>query len=411
VPPSTVQPGIDEAPMPIMPEEAPELDFQAQAPSAAPQARFASTQSRAAAAPRGEGLTMFGDAFTLYRAQAAASRTSLSGDAITINGPPGNMGGAAGYRKIAEDASPFPVDRLIFNYDYYDNTTLTPSGLDVSQFTLGVEKTFLDQNMSIEAKLPMAASLDSSQDEYVVMNGSSNNPINDRGFALGNLQVTLKALLYTSQDLHFSGGLGVTLPTAEDNEQFGTFDTGMGTYLRVPTTLVENETIMLQPYLAMAWTPNPRLFSTTFVQGNYDTVGNSVSFNTTGSGLQDAGTIQAPSLLHISTQIGYWLHRDPCNRTGFAPFVELHYNTTTSDEDLVTQDAGGAEFSAGYYGNRIDELNITGGFLAELGPRWNVAGGLVLPLKSEESLDRSFDYQLGLRVNWFYGATARDRGL
>jgi hypothetical protein len=66
-----------------------------------------------------------------------------------------------GRTKIADDNSPLPRDRFIFNYDYFNNASLG-SGIDVSRISLGVEKTFLDQQASVELRIPFASTLDST---------------------------------------------------------------------------------------------------------------------------------------------------------------------------------------------------------------------------------------------------------
>ena len=64
--------------------------------------------------------------------------------------------------KIAENTSPMPRDRLIFDYGYFDNVPLAPGGVNVNRLTLGFEKTFLDGMMSFELKAPMASTVDST---------------------------------------------------------------------------------------------------------------------------------------------------------------------------------------------------------------------------------------------------------
>ncbi len=332
-----------------------------------------------------------------------------SGATISAYGvaPPGNLGGPAGYRKIAEDASPFPRDRVLLNYDYYNNTTLTPSGLDVHQWTFGGEKTFLDQALSVEVRLPLARTLDTRQVQRFSSGGMSLDeglPF-DEGTELGNLQLIFKGLLHSGDHWHWAAGMGLTLPTADDVVQVDGQDRGL------ELTRINNQTVLLQPYTAVAWTPTPNLFVQGFMQFNFDTRGNDVYFNTTGLGTSYAGTLQAPTLMHVDLQLGYWLYRNPCTGRGFAPFLELHYNTTLQDEDIVTATVGSLQYSSGYFANRIDDLNLTAGFLAEMGPRMNMLTGVVVPLKSRDSGDRAFDYQIGVRLNWFYGATARARGL
>jgi len=99
-----------------------------------------------------------------------------------------------------------PRDRFIFNYDYFNNAALTPNGIDVNRFAFGFEKTFFNGNTSIEVRLPVAGTLDSSG----VIGAQSRDTV------LGNLRITPRALLYRSDTFAVGTGLGIALPTADD---------------------------------------------------------------------------------------------------------------------------------------------------------------------------------------------------
>src|SRR5690606_24805549 len=64
-----------------------------------------------------------------------------------------------GAYKAAENNSPRPTDRVVFNYNYYANvnTFLLPPGVSptaVHRYTAAVEKTFLGGDASVELRLP-----------------------------------------------------------------------------------------------------------------------------------------------------------------------------------------------------------------------------------------------------------------
>ena len=48
---------------------------------------------------------------------------------------------------------------------------------------------------------------------------------------------------------------------------------------------------------------------------------------------------------------------------------------------------------------------IAFGWITQIGDRLNVTAGVVLPLRGDSN--RTFDYQIGLRGSYFFGATAR----
>jgi len=76
--------------------------------------------------------------------------------------PNPGAGGVVGRTKIAENTSPIPQDRCLFNYSYFDNVPLYPGGVNVQRITPGIEKTCLGGMMSVEMKVPMAVTLDTT---------------------------------------------------------------------------------------------------------------------------------------------------------------------------------------------------------------------------------------------------------
>src|SRR5262249_53493734 len=89
--------------------------------------------------------------------------------------------------------------------------------------------------------------------------------------------------------------------------------------------------------------------------------------------------------------------------TALAPFLELHYNSSINDPGSVQF----GPVSLAPHSNRFDELNMSVGVVAQVGDNATLYLGAVFPLK--EDTNRSFDYQIGLRANIFFGPTARER--
>jgi hypothetical protein len=305
-------------------------------------------------------------------------------DYITaISLPLPSSGGVVGVTKIAENNSPMPRDRIIFDYDYFSNVPLTANGFDVSRFSPGFEKTFFNNRASFEMRFPFASTVDPS---------SFSDGLSNRATVFGNLNLVFKGLFYASEPWNFSAGFGVAIPTAPD------------TRLRLSdgtdAIRIENQTWLLTPYVAGLWTPNERFYSQMWAQLSMDASGSPVSANPNLTGLIGAGRIYDQTLLQLDWQAGYWLVRDPDDSaflTGLAPFVELHYNTPINDATIVKS----GSFVIGSSTNRFDELNISAGVNTVLRNRVNLLAGVVAPLGSGDG--KFFDVQFGLRMNLLFG--------
>lgn len=310
---------------------------------------------------------------------------------ITLLVPTPGDGGVVGRTKIADDNSPLPRDRFIFNYDYFNSVPLTKNGWDVQRFSPGFEKTFFNRMASVEVRFPFASTLDSN----FLQGAESSN------MEFGDINITLKGLLIAGDKLNVAGGLGIAVPTADD--------VNVGLANGFDLVRVENEAVFLTPYVAGLWTPNRRCFAQAWMQFSFDANGNPVFLDTTGAGLARIGRLSSQTLMQLDGQIGYWLYSKPeargCQLAGLAPFVELHYNTTVEDANVIESQG----VTVGSLGGRVDELNLTAGIVAQMGNNLNVNVGCVAPLRDD--FDRFFDYQVGVRANYFFGPTARARDL
>lgn len=298
-------------------------------------------------------------------------------------------GGVVGRTKIADDNNPLPRDRFIFNYDYFNSVPLTANGWNVSRFSPGFEKTFFHRRTSVEVRFPFASTLDSN-----ITQGLETSNVE-----FGDIHMTFKGLLVASQTCNIAAGMGLSIPTADDVN------------VRLPNgselVRVQNEAVILTPYLAGLWTPNPRLFAQAWTQFSFDANGSPVLVNPVGLGLVDVGRLSSQTLMQIDGQLGYWIVSRPgargCELGGLAPFVELHYNTTLNEPDVINTDG----VTIGSLGGRVDELNLTAGVAAQFGNNLLVNVGAVAPLRQD--FDRFFDYQIGVRASYFFGPTARAR--
>jgi hypothetical protein len=292
---------------------------------------------------------------------------------LTVNVPSPSAGlGTAGRTKVADGNSPLPQDRVYLHYGLFNGVPIAPGGLTMNRFTPGLEKMFWDGTASVEMRFPFAASLDSN---IQVPDG-----IGGQDVEFGNIAIYLKVLIYASQRLALSGGLGVTSPTAEDLK----VRLADGT----PLLRLENDSPHLQPFLAGLFTPHDRWFAQGFLQLDIDPHGNSLSFNT-GHGLTPVGRLNDSTYLMADAGIGCWLHRSPFGvLTGVAPTVEVHYNTSLQEADSVA--LGGVR--VGNFGDRVEALNLTAGATFCFGPSSRLAVGYVAPLGggADRQLDGGF---------------------
>ncbi len=320
------------------------------------------------------------------RYQATISDT-ISTPSVLVSVPNPGTGGVVGIIKISEDNNPMPRDRVIFNYDYFDNVPLTPTGIPVNRYQFGVEKTLFDGRMSVEARLPFASTLNSE-------GGAMSNGTNTE---LGNVRLAAKALLLRREKVNVSTGLSIFLPTADD---FSVTSPGS------PRGLinVENTSVQLSPYVAVLYTPNERFFSQAWFGMTFDTGGNKVTVDPNMfGGTGDVGSLRGGNLLTADLQIGYWVYQSDAGFVrGLAPFAELHYNTSVSQGAVLS--AGNGVF-IGDTGGGLDELNISAGVTSNLAENATLSVGFAAPLRS--SANRTFDYQIGVRFNWFFGYTAQ----
>jgi hypothetical protein len=298
-------------------------------------------------------------------------------------------GSVVGLTKISDGNNPLPRDRIIFDYDYFANATLTPSGVAVNRFSPGFEWTFFQQRASLEVRVPFASTLSSD----ILATGVTNT----NRVELGDVHFTLKALAYRSEVLNVAVGLGIDAPTASDVRLLQSDGT---TVLKI-----HNNSVVLTPYFAYLWTPNDRVFFQNWYQVAMDSNGDLVDANLNMKGLQTVGRITQQSLLEIDAQLGYWLYRSSNSSSlinAVAPYIELHYNSTIGNADTVQ--AG--SLMVGLENSHFDELNIGAGFLTQINNRFLLSVGAVAPLKGHD--DRSFDWQLGIRGSVLFGPTLRN---
>lgn len=296
-----------------------------------------------------------------------------------------SVGVAGGDRrfKIADDQNPIPVDRLIFDYNGFQNPLIDVAGntRNLHRFTFGIEKTFRDGLWSFEFRVPFTSDYNSTQS---IVPGDSLS-----GTEFGNMVLVFKRLVIRRENFAASVGVGADFPSGADfriNDATGT------------AVEVWNESIHLQPFVGAYWTPTDRLFVLAFAQLDFDTRGSTVLMRDGGDDLANAGTYYDQTLGMIDVSIGYWLHRNPSARwlTAVAPMAEIHYTTTLQDADSVTGTMGTIGPADGDTGRR-DVLNLTGGLYLQLGGCSDLRLAYVAPLGT--GIDREFDGEFVVQFN------------
>ncbi|QGJ70291.1 Hypothetical protein PBC10988_19860 [Planctomycetales bacterium 10988] len=293
-------------------------------------------------------------------------------------------GGNVGNPRISDDNNPRPRDRVNFQYDYFNDAKLGLGGYDVSRFTPSVEKTFLNGCASLELRVPFAATLDSNL---------FTNDLSARTGELGNVKLILKGLLYGNEQVDFSAGFGVNFPTADDTQ----VSFADGTEL----VRVENESWVVEPFLAFAWRPMPMFFAQGWAQYSYDANESPVLANPTLTGLQQIGFVEANSHYSLDGQIGFWMYGNPTGFiSGIAPFAEIHHTGGIDDSDaLVAGNIIVGNFES------VEETNVTVGTTILIENCISSSVGAVFPLNDEEF----YDWQIGARVNYYFGQTRVNR--
>jgi hypothetical protein len=219
---------------------------------------------------------------------------------------------------------------------------------------------------------------------------------------LGNLRFALKRIITQNEVLTTTTGIAVTVPTAADQVILSSLD---GSEL----FRFRNQQVTLEPYIAALVTPNDRLFSQTWASLNFDVTGGDLTYNTAVFGGSGSERLYDVPYLSVDHQIGYWLvRRDAGRLRGLAPFVELHWNYAIAQDRLVRRfndrlPSNGLAIG----GVATHELNLIAGLLFQVGDNLNVSVGAAAPLLQKP--ERTFDAQVGVRVNYLYGRTAAAR--
>lgn len=385
---STNQPARPQTPPPPPQRPAPRPTPPAPVPPA-PQPQFnpfANTQANQPYLARlSRAPDMFGDSFLPLTATFTSNDGTVGTDRITVLDLP-LAGGSRRFKN--EHSRALPTDRVFGTYHHFENaleaTSLTTGSRSTSEnvdrFTVGFEKTFADGNGSIELRLPLSVPVSFSNPDAMYRTDS-----------VGDLVVTLKALLYADESQAFALGLAVNTPTGEDLDV-----TLPNSGVAGNSFTLSNDAVHLIPFLAYQAAPTDDFFFNGFLQLDTPTNDNSVQIRSVAPATIDNRKLTDQTLLYVDLSAGYWLFRDPDADflTGLAGLLELHYTTALNRADVVTDVNQVITFGADT--GRLDAINLTVALHTEIARSTIVRAGYVTPLR--DGNHRFFDHEFTVAV-------------
>ncbi|MDG2224452.1 MAG: hypothetical protein P8L85_23935 [Rubripirellula sp.] len=301
---------------------------------------------------------------------------SLSGDAAGNGRPLPGPGVATRRVKLSENFSPEVRDRCFMSYNFF-NDAFANLG-DISRYTLGVERQLVDRIFSVEARLVMAGTYASTQD---LDQGES------RDFELGNAALISKLALLRTERLLWSGGVGVTLPTADDSRFFQ----GNQELFRV-----ENQSFHILPFTALLMKINRDTAMQAYLQLDVAANGDSIYGDLLGGPLPKLGVFTDSTLMTVDVAFSRTVYRSQQQSVvqQLIANAELHYTGTLQPSDFVTD--GSLTYTN--LKRNFNVVNATGGMHFVLNNDLVVTPAMSIPLRS--GLDEQFDYEAIVQVNW-----------
>lgn len=335
----------------------------------------------------GTGTTTVTDPVSGTSFSAVPNNATLSVVSGTTSDPSlGNVG----IQKMASGGSPIPRDRVFFNYNYFEGVPLATTS-SVNQFVPGFEKTFLSGLMSVEARFPVAATLDTD----INTNGSTASSTGQ----FGDISVALKSIFSQGDNWLLSGGLQLTLPTADDISYRVTDGGSTREFLRI-----ENEAVHVMPFLGASLIADRGLFLQGFFQIDVDANGMPVSANSSpfGTGtMTEVGRLNGATMMYFDVSAGYWLVQEPAESTStltaIMPLWEFHLSRSLSDSDSVN-------FSPlGSLGRNDDFelMNTTFGMVFEFHHHTTISAGYATTIPGGK--DDEFEGEFRLHVSHRFG--------
>ncbi|MCM2374921.1 hypothetical protein [Aporhodopirellula aestuarii] len=306
----------------------------------------------------------------------------LIGGSDESNRPAPGPGVSVRRVKISENFSPEVRDRGFVNYSFFNDAF---GGLgDISRFIAGLEKVLIEDLVSVELRLPVAATYGSDQ--------NLSRP-EDRDMEIGNFTIITKLALLRTDKVLWAGGLGIGTPTADDTR-----------ISRSGNDLIEirNESVQIQPFTGVLyrWNDNWSLqgcMQIDIAAGGDPVLVNSNLINPTAGSMDMAGRFRDSTLMHLDVSATRLLYqtRDPqAHLNSLLANAEIHYTSTLEDSDIVSA----PNFTYTNLKNQFDIVNATFGTHLVFNNGLILTPAMSVPLR--DGLDEQFDYEAILQVNY-----------
>jgi hypothetical protein len=321
-------------------------------------------------------------------------------DALLVFVPTPGSGGGVGRQKVAENTSPIPRDRVFINHSTFTGVPFTSRGVNVYRFAPGIERSFYEQQASLEVRLPFASTLDSD------INAAFGPGTNSTQF--GNIVTTLKALVRQTPTSAMAVGVSLTAPTANDLSVHvdGT-----------PFLAIKNESLHVMPFIG-GTNFGGRWFSQWYLQGDMDTTGSPVYIRNVMTGqVERTGVLHDAPMLYASLSGGYWIYQKGHRAasfvstpgktvkrtvytggggiTGLAPIMEFHFNRSLDKSEVIR--SGPIELRSA---SDFSLTNLVLGGVATFGTGGSVTVAWGTPIIGQD--DRQFDNEVRVMLEYEY---------
>ncbi|MCL2709766.1 MAG: hypothetical protein FWE95_02700 [Planctomycetaceae bacterium] len=206
-------------------------------------------------------------------------------------------------------------NRIWADYRHWNNAvSFGGKSRAVEQLSFGLETQLL-RSSSVELRVPVISQFASKQMPGTFATATE----------LGNVSVFLKQILCQDSRWTISGGVGATLPTAED--------------LRLPTSVrLKNNASYLVSFLGAQWQPNCYTFGHFVVQADFPMAKNEWTVGT------HRERVNGQQVIRTGLQLGHWIYRVDHGRhpSRLGAFAEINYAVVTSG------------YASGHVGGAID---------------------------------------------------------
>lgn len=320
---------------------------------------------------------------------------NLQGGAIafsgTFTGTIASPAIGAGALNIADNGSPIPTDRVFFTYQRFSNglnTSLLNGAVveeteyDFDAYTMGLEKTFFNQRISVEARIPF---VDSAMPQDFTINGTS---VRAETGSLTNVSGVLKTVIWENDSVLLSTGVGMRFVpgSASTTVQIGN---DVMTYEQAGVDFV--------PFVGFA----SSTFWDTFLQGmlQYNFPTDDDLLTTTSAGNSSSSAILRQQSLNFTIAAGKWLFDRPgCFFSGMSLIGEANYSTAFGTDETITLAPGAGITTTQILLPRYDTLSLSTGVTLEMLSCLSSRLAVGVPVLQDEN--RIYDTEVQYSLNW-----------